>query len=134
MKKNITMFLLTLLMTTTCFSQTILTETKKDSTVLITSEQLKRTNLIFVEQEAPLKSNSFLSKQLFNYKLSNDLLLKTDSIRKIEIDNYKLLTESFNSKINTLNKKIKQKDKVILTLKIGGITVSSGLLLWLLLK
>ena len=134
MKKNITMFLLTLLMTTTCFSQTILTETKKDSTVLITSEQLKRTNLIFVEHEALLKSNSLLSQQLINYKLSNDLLLKTDSIRKIEIDNYKLLTESFNSKINTLNKKIKQKDKVILTLKIGGITVSSGLLLWLLLK
>ena len=134
MKKNITMFLLTLLMTTTCFSQNILTETKKDSTVLITSEQLKRTNLIFVEHEALLKSNSLLSQQLINYKLSNDLLLKTDSIRKIEIDNYKLLTESFNSKINTLNKKIKQKDKVILTLKIGGITVSSGLLLWLLLK
>ena len=134
MKKSILTFFLILLATTTSFSQTISNEIKKDSTVLITSDQLKRTNLIFVEHEALLKTNSLLHQQLNNYKLNNDLLLRSDSIRKVEIDKYKLLTESFSSKIASLNKEIKRKDRTILTLKIGGITISSGLLLWLLLK
>lgn len=134
MKKSILTFFLILLATTTSFSQTISNEIKKDSTVLITSDQLKRTNLIFVEHEALLKTNSLLHQQLYNYKLNNNLLLRSDSIHKVEIDKYKLLTESFSSEITSLNKEIKQKDKTILTLKIGGITISSGLLLWLLLK
>ena len=134
MKKSILTFFLILLATTMSFSQTISNEIKRDSTVLITSDQLKRTNLIFLEHEALLKTNSLLHQQLNNYKLNNDLLLRSDSIHKVEIDKYKLLTESFSSEIASLNKKIKRKDRTILTLKIGGITISSGLLLWLLLK
>ena len=134
MKKSILTFFLILLATTTSFSQTISNKIKKDSTVLITSDQLKRTNLIFVEHEALLKTNSLLHQQLDNYKLNNNLLLRSDSIHKVEIDKYKLLTESFSSEITSLNKEIKRKDRTILTLKIGGITISSGLLLWLLLK
>ena len=134
MKKSILTFFLILLVTTMSFSQTISNEIKRDSTVLITSDQLKRTNLIFVEHEALLKTNSLLHQQLNNYKLNNDLLLRSDSIHKVEIDKYKLLTESFSSEITSLNKEIKRKDRTILTLKIGGITISSGLLLWLLLK
>lgn len=134
MKKSILTFFLILLATTTSFSQTTSNETKRDSTVLITSDQLKRTNLIFLEHEALLKTNSLLHQQLNNYKLNNDLLLRSDSIRKVEIDKYKLLIESFSSEIASLNKEIKRKDRTILTLKIGGITISSGLLLWLLLK
>ena len=134
MKKSILTFFLILLATTMSFSQTISNEIKRDSTVLITSDQLKRTNLIFVEHEALLKTNSLLHQQLDNYKLNNNLLLRSDSIHKVEIDKYKLLTESFSSKIASLNKEIKRKDRTILTLKIGGITISSGLLLWLLLK
>ena len=134
MKKSILTFFLILLATTTSFSQTISNEIKRDSTVLITSDQLKRTNLIFVEHEALLKTNSLLHQQLANYKLNNNLLLRSDSIHKVEIDKYKLLTESFSSEIASLNKEIKRKDRTILTLKIGGITISSGFLLWLFLK
>ena len=134
MKKSILTFFLILLATTMSFSQTISNEIKRDSTVLITSNQLKRTNLIFVEHEALLKTNSLLHQQLDNYKLNNNLLLRSDSIHKVEIDKYKLLTESFSSEITSLNKEIKRKNRTILTLKIGGITISSGLLLWLLLK
>ena len=134
MKKSILTFFLILLATTMSFSQTISNEIKRDSTVLITSDQLKRTNLIFVEHEALLKTNSLLHQQLDNYKLNNNLLLRSDSIHKVEINKYKLLTESFSSEITSLNKEIKRKDRTILTLKIGGITISSGLLLWLLLK
>ena len=134
MKKSILTFFLILLAKTMSFSQTISNEIKRDSTVLITSDQLKRTNLIFVEHEALLKTNSLLHQQLDNYKLNNNLLLRSDSIHKVEIDKYKLLTESFSSEITSLNKEIKRKNRTILTLKIGGITISSGLLLWLLLK
>ena len=134
MKKNILIFLITTLATTTSFSQTILRETENDSTVLITSNQLKNTNLIFIEHEKLLKENALLYKQLDNYKVSNDLLVQTDSLRKKEIAEYKLLTESFNDEIKKLNKEIKHKDKRLLSWKIGGITISSGLLLWLLLK
>ena len=134
MKKNILIFLITILATTTSFSQTISRETKNDSTVLITSNQLKNTNLIFIEHEKLLKENALLYKQLDNYKVSNDLLVQTDSLRKKEIAEYKLLTESFNAEIKKLNKEIKRKDKRLLSWKIGGITISSGLLLWLLLK
>lgn len=134
MKKNILIFLITTLATTTSFSQTISRETGNDSTVLITSNQLKNTNLIFIEHEKLLKENALLYKQLDNYKVSNDLLVQTDSLRKKEIAEYKLLTESFNAEINKLNKEIKRKDKRLLSWKIGGITISSGLLLWLLLK
>lgn len=91
------------------FSQTISNEIKRDSTVLITSDQLKRTNLIFVEHEALLKTNSLLHQQLANYKLNNNLLLRSDSIHKVEIDKYKLLTESFSSEITSLNKEIKRR-------------------------
>ena len=78
---------------------------------------------------------NFLKKMLYyNYKVSNDLLVQTDSLRKKEIAEYKLLTESFNDEIKKLNKEIKRKDKRLLSWKIGGITISSGLLLWLLLK
>lgn len=134
MKKNILIFLITTLATTTSFSQTISRETENDSTVLITSNQLKNTNLIFIEHEKLLKENALLYKQLDNYKVSNDLLVQTDSLRKKEIAEYKLLTESFNAEIKKLNKEIKRKDKRLLSWKIGGITISSGLLLWLLLK
>ena len=134
MKKNILIFLITTLATTTSFSQTISIETENDSTVLITSNQLKNTNLIFIEHEKLLKENALLYKQLDNYKVSNDLLVQTDSLRKKEIAEYKLLTESFNDEIKKLNKEIKRKDKRLLSWKIGGITISSGLLLWLLLK
>ena len=134
MKKNILIFLITTLATTISFSQTISRETENDSTVLITSNQLKNTNLIFIEHEKLLKENALLYKQLDNYKVSNDLLVQTDSLRKKEIAEYKLLTESFNDEIKKLNKEIKRKDKRLLSWKIGGITISSGLLLWLLLK
>ena len=127
-------FLLVLLVRIMSFSQTTSNKIEQDSTVLITSDQLKRTNLIFIEHEKLLKENALLYKQLDNYKVSNDLLVQTDSLRKKEIAEYKLLTESFNAEIKKLNKEIKRKDKRLLSWKIGGITISSGLLLWLLLK
>ena len=116
-----------LLATTTSFSSTISSGTEKDSIVSITPTQLKETNLIFAEHHKLLIENQLLSEQLNNYKEDNKLLVKTDSIRQAQIKIYKDWNESL---IKNLNKK----KKTLLFWKIGGITVSSGLLLLLLVK
>lgn len=134
MKKYMIVFFLILLPKTISFSQVISSKINCDSTVLITSKQLKITNLIFIEHDYLLKTNQLLNKQLYNYKLNNELLLQSDSLNRIEIYEYKLLTESYNNEIASLNKQIKNKKKTILALEIGGITISVGLFIWLLLK
>ena len=134
MKKFVTLFFLILLMTTTCFSQNILVRENNDTIVLITPKQLKETNLIFAEHQKLLKENSLLFKQISNYKLDNSLLLRTDSLKTLQIKDYENLVTAYSLNIEKLNKEIKKQDKTILTLKISGITVGVGLLVWLLLK
>lgn len=134
MKKYMIVFFLILLPKTISFSQVISSKINCDSIVLITSKQLKIANLIFIEHDYLLKTNQLLNKQLYNYKLNNELLLQSDSLNRIEIYEYKLLTESYNNEIASLNKQIKNKKKTILALEIGGITISVGLFIWLLLK
>ena len=101
---------------------------------MITPNQLKEANLIFVEHQKLLRENDLLFKQISNYKLDNELLLKTDSLRTLQLRNYEGLTESYNLKVEQLNKEIKKKNNTIIAWKIGGVTVSVGLLIWLLLK
>lgn len=134
MKKFVILFFLILSMTTTCFSQNISSRIEKDSIVLITPNQLKEANLIFVEHQKLLRENDLLFKQISNYKLDNELLLKTDSLRTLQLRNYEGLTESYNLKIEQLNKEIKRKNNTLLVWKVGGVTVGVGLLVWLLLK
>lgn len=134
MKKFVILFFLILSMTTTCLSQNISSRIEKDSIVLITPNQLKEANLIFVEHQKLLRENDLLFKQISNYKLDNELLLKTDSLRTLQLRNYEGLTESYSLKIEQLNKEIKRKNNALLVWKVGGVTVGVGLLVWLLLK
>ena len=101
---------------------------------MITPNQLKEANLIFVEHQKLLRENDLLFKQISNYKLDNELLLKTDSLRILQLRDYEGLTESYNLKIEQLNKEIKRKNNTLLGWKVSGVTVSVGLLVWLLLK
>ena len=101
---------------------------------MITPNQLKEANLIFVEHQKLLRENDLLFKQISNYKLDNELLLKTDSLRILQLRDYEGLTESYNLKIEQLNKEIKRKNNTLLGWKVGSVTVSVGLLVWLLLK
>lgn len=134
MKKFVILFFLILSMTTTCFSQNILVRENNDTIVLITPNQLKEANLIFVEHQKLLRENDLLFKQISNYRLDNELLLKTDSLRTLQLRNYEGLTESYSLKIKQLNKEIKRKNNTLLAWKVGGVTVGVGLLVWLLLK
>lgn len=58
----------------------------------------------------------------------------TDSLRINQIDTYKALNDQYTFKIEDLNQIIKDKNKTINLIKIGGITVSCGLLILLLIK
>lgn len=134
MKKIVTLLLTILLTTTICFSQTTSAETSPDSIVFITSEQLKYANLIFVEHEKLLTENSLLNFKINNLQSKLKLSETLDSLRLYQISQYKGINNTYALQINDLNRSISKKDKTILGLKIGCITVSVGIVLLLLLK
>ena len=134
MRKFVILSCLILLTTITCFSQNILVDESNDTVVLITPQQLKETNLIFAEHQKLLVEKKLLLNQLNNYKLDNDLLSYSDSIKSLQVDNYKNLSNSYSIQIEELNQEVQEKNKSLLTWKISSITISVGLLVWLLLK
>lgn len=134
MKRIATLLLAILLTTTICFSQTTSVETNPDSIVSVTSEQLKYANLIFVEHEKLLIENSLLNTQIGNYQSKLKLAEETDSLRLSQISQYKGINEAYSLQVGELNKSLSKKDKTILGLKIGCVTVSAGIILLLLLK
>ena len=134
MKRITLLLLITLLVKIMCFSSNTSRVIRQDSTVLITSDQLKYTNLIFVEHKKLLEENRLLYQQIKNYKAKTNILLKTDSLRVEQIANYQHINEEYILQIDNLNKAIKKKDRTVTCWKIGGITVSIGLVLFLLLK
>lgn len=73
-------------------------------------------------------------QQLDNYKSYNSILVRTDSIRLMQIEGYRRLSSAYDEKFIQLNKELKQKNKAVLGWKIGGVTVSVGILLLLILK
>lgn len=109
----------------TSFSITMSTQINQNSIVYtITPEQIKYTNLIFVEHQKLLKENSLLNEQILNYQSLHNNFIKLDSIQKNQINN--------QLKINyDLSNKLDKKNKVI---RIGGITFGISLILILLLK
>lgn len=60
--------------------------------------------------------------------------MQSDSLRVVQLQNYKRLSQVYSEEIDDLNKEISRKNKTIKSLKVGGITVTVGLMLWLLLK
>lgn len=117
-----------------CFSVTTSITTDLDSTVLITASDLKYANLIFVEHDKLLKENTLLYQQIENYIDLNNQQVKVDSLRIQQISEYNKLNQNYANQINVLNKEVKKKNRAIKYWQIGGITVSVGLLLFLLLK
>lgn len=81
-----------------------------------------------------MEENDLLTQQVQNYQVKTDLLLRTDSLRVSQITNYQHINEAYATQIEDLNKAIKKRDRAVTCWKIGGITVSVGLVLFLLLK
>lgn len=134
MKKLVLVLFIIMLPMITSSSQNISTKIELDSIVLITPSQLKETNLIFAEHQKLLLENSLLYEQVSNYEKANQILTQADSLKSLQLDNYKLLSKSYSDQISTLTNKLTKKTKEAICWKVGGISVSIGLLVWLLLK
>lgn len=128
--KRILIILITILLTKTLsFSATISNQIEIDS--IVSTSDIKYANLIFIEHDKLLKENSLLYKQLNNYIVLNSQLERTDSLRIKQIEE---LNRIYSIQVENLNKEIHKQNKVIKCWKIGGITISAGLILLLLLK
>lgn len=114
-------------MMTTSSSLTISKAIENDTIVTITPTQLKETNLIFAEHSKLLKENELLNSQLNNYIEENSILCKIDSTRQEQLISYRKLN-------NSLNISLEKSKKKLLYWQVGGITVSLGLLVFLLIK
>lgn len=122
---------------TACFSQTTYPKNLNDSLIVITKDQLKQINLVFIENDKLLLENQQYIEQNNNYKLLIDNYELSDSIKSEQISTLKYgLTESDgiirtqSVEINNLYKK----NKLFKGLTIGGFTISATLLILLLVK
>lgn len=83
------------------------------SKIIITSEQLKTANLIFVEHEKLTKSLPLFEERITNLELINKSWERTDSIRRAKLLYFDKLIKDKNRSIEDLNKSLKKKQKVI---------------------
>ena len=121
MKKSTMIFLTFLLLTTMSFSQS----TYRDS-ILISKDQLKKTNLIFNDRDRVISLNKNLSEQIVYYNSLLEIQSKKDSLYSLKINN-------LDSIVNYQDRIIIQKDKKIKSDKIKFIsTVIAlvGLIIW----
>lgn len=118
-------------------SQNMYPKLVDDSLVVITPQQLKASNLIFLEHKK-LKLERFeLNKQLTSYELLTANYAKTDSIRLQQLARAELQMQMYDEAIGKQQKqiaKMNKKNKRLTTLSIGGFAISVGLLLALLIK
>lgn len=105
---------LMILLPTYSFSQTT-------STITITPEQLKTTNLIFLEHEKYTKEVPLLNKKIETLEKINESWLHTDSIRRINEKQYCTIIKNDSIKISQLqdlHKKYKVVTKISIILNI----------------
>lgn len=105
---------LMILLPTYSFSQTT-------STITITPEQLKTTNLIFIEHEKYTKEVPLLNKKIETLEKINKSWLHTDSIRRINEKQYNTIIKKDSIKITQLQssrKKYKVVTKISIILNI----------------
>ena len=101
---------LMILLPTYSFSQTT-------STITITPEQLKTTNLIFLEHEKYIKEVPLLNKKIETLEEINKSWLHTDSIRRINEKQYNAIIKKDSIKITQLQSSHK-KYKVVTKISI----------------
>ena len=118
-------------------SQNMYPKLVDDSLVVITPQQLKASNLIFLEHKK-LKLERFeLNKQLTSYELLTANYAKTDSIRLQQLARAELQMQMYDEAISKQREqiaKMNKKNKRLTTLSIGGFAISVALLLALLIK
>lgn len=122
MIKKLLLLCLVLIVSTSSFSQ---------DTLKITSEQLRLTNVIFLEHKKFSEQVPLLQQQITNLEQINESWKQTDSIRKSQLLYCNQVIEDKNKSIKGLNKSLKRKQNLI---KYGGTASVLTIILCLLLK
>lgn len=119
------------------FSQTTYPKLTSDSLIVITPQQLKATNLIFLEHKKLKLEVPELNKQIVSYESLINSYAKSDSLKNSQIGgltNYMEVSEQVReNQLREINK-LKSKNQLYKGLSIGGVTVSVILLITLLIK
>lgn len=122
MIKKLLLLCLVLIVSTSSFSQ---------DTLKITSEQLRLTNVVFLEHKKFSEQIPLLQQQITNLEQINESWKQTDSIRKSQLLYCNQVIEDKNKSIEGLNKSLKRKQNLI---KYGGTASVLTIILCLLLK
>ena len=125
----IILFLMSLLMTTMSFSQSTSTHITRDSMVLITPQQLKTANLIFLEHEMLSKENEVLESQINALKYLYYDELRIDSLYESMIKDLNIAIDVRDKDINEQEKHIKRAKRWINVWRTVGCSTSLALLL-----
>ena len=134
MRKILIILLISIFPKILCFSQTTYPRIVSDSLVLITSSQLKQTNLIFVEHQK-LKSMNIQLDVKFNLQEEiSSLFNQSTMIKDLQIANLEAINDINKSTLLNTNKELNQYKKKQKLLVIGGCTIGVSLTLLLLFK
>ena len=105
--------------------------------MVITPQQLKQTNLIFLEHKKLSKEVVLLNQQIGNLETINKNLILTDSLRTSQLNRCMLQANLNDQVINSLNAKLAKKEKQskkLKTLSISGFTIAASLFVTLFIK
>lgn len=130
MKKTAKLFLIGLLIPIACFSQTTYPKIVNDSLIVVTPQQLKTTNLIFLEHSKLLRENELLNKKIETLNAINNIWQASDSVKTANIRSCLI---NINN-LQTQNAELSTKLKRYKTVSFCGFGLSLGLLTYLLFK
>lgn len=120
-----------------CSSQNTYPKLTNDSLIVITPQQLKATNLIFLEHKKLKLEIPELNKQIASYESLIKSYEQTDSVRNAQVKRLMLHAQAseqvMQNQLREINK-LESKNKLFKGLTIGGVTVSVILIATLLLK
>lgn len=120
-----------------CSSQNTYPKLVNDSLVVITPQQLKATNLIFLEHKKLKLEVPELNKQILSYESLIKSYEQTDSVRNAQVKRLMLHAQVseqvMQNQLREINK-LESKKKLYKGLAVGGFSVSVVLLITLLLK
>lgn len=119
------------------FSQTTYPKLTSDSLIVITPQQLKAANLIFLEHKKLKLQVPELNKQIVSYESLINSYTQSDSLKNSQIGkltSYIEVSEQVReNQLREINK-LKSKNQLYKGLSIGGVTISVILLITLLIK
>lgn len=113
---------------TLCSSQNTYPRPLTDSTVVITNQQLKQTNLIFLEHNKLKLEVAELNNRI---RLTDSLVgmqMKINQVQKLQIDNLQKYSEEANQTIIDQNKQLRSVKRTKNAVLIGGSAISIVLL------